>query len=450
MPSSANRVDRNSSWFALVKETGIEWLDDDAQTWAAALACYTLLALAPLLVLAIRFLSVFLSGHVPQDQILQQAQAWMGPKAGQAIAEIVNTASQPGHGKWATIISLIVAIVSVGGVFAELQNAMNRIWKVKANPKSALMTWVWSRLKSVAVVIVAALLLLVSVVATTWLGKFTASVGLTWKYVGLGIDIVASLIVLTLLFALLYKVVPDAEIGWRSTWIGAIMSAVLFELGKYGLALYFKYASPSSAYGAVGSLAAVLIWIYYSCMIIFFGVEFTQVFAKAKGHGVKPSKHAQVLKKGDETETATPSQMDPQNKPERPAKPRQPGEVGAGSPCPELAELGYTGRIPWAGIATILTGAVLSGLGLKRIGEMSPSLTRDLKTARLDGRLRHVEDELDRVSSFSSVLKDREFQSKVARAERRVRQAARRSPRRTTSPGWRETLSNVIHRTLDR
>ena len=426
-----NRVDRNSSWFALIKETVTEWVDDDAQTWAAAVACYTLLALAPLLVLAIHFLSVFLSGHVPQDQIQHQAQAWMGPKAGEAIAEIVKNASKPGSGKVATIISLILAIVSVGGVYAELQQAMNRIWKVKAKPNSAMMAWLWARAKSLGVVLSAALLLLASVVATTWLGKIMTSLGLTWKYLGLGIDVLASVVVLTLLFAILYRTVPDAEIEWRTTWIGAIMTAVLFELGKYGLALYFKYASPSSAYGAAGSLAAVLIWIFYSCMIIFFGVEFTQVYAKAKGHGVRPSKHAEVLSKTNEVETATPSKMDPQDKPQRPTTGTPPPEdvaAGVADRGGDQAGAGYSsGRIPWAGWATIAAGAVLSGLGVKKLNEMGPSFSRDVHTARLDGRLRGIEGEMRRVVQLANYLNDRRFRSRVNEAERRVRQAARKA-----------------------
>jgi len=454
--ASPNRVDRNTSWFGLIKETATEWIDDDAQTWAAAVACYTLLALAPLLVLAIRFLSVFLSGHVPQDQIQNQAQAWMGAKAGEAIAEIVKTASRPGQGTVATIISLIVAIVSVGGVFAELQQAMNRIWKVKAKPKNAIIAWLWSRGKSLVVVIAAAVLLLASVVATTWLAKAMASIGLTWKYLGVGIDVLASLVVLTLLFAILYRTVPDAEIAWRSTWIGAIMTAVLFELGKYGLALYFKFGSPSSAYGAVGSLAAVLIWIFYSCMIIFFGVEFTQVYAKAKGHGVRPSKHAEVLSKTNEVETATPSKMDPQDKPQRPTIGRPPPEdiaagVADGSWGQPVGTYSSSGRIPWAGLAAIATGALLSAFGVKRLNDLSPGFCRDVKTARLHNRLRNVEDEVGRVSALSNYLNDRHFRSRVAQAERRVRQAARRAAGRTPTPTtWREAVSNVIHKTFDK
>ena len=139
-----------------------------------------------------------------------------------------------------------------------------------------------------------------------------------WHYLATIINVVVSIGVLTLLFALLYKTVADAEIGGgQAQAIGTIISAVLFEIGKFGLAYYFKLAAPSSAYGAAGSLAAVLIWVYFSAQIVFFGAEFTQVYAKTRGSGVRPSKHAQFLSTCDETEPATPSNEPPDRKPAR-------------------------------------------------------------------------------------------------------------------------------------
>jgi membrane protein len=293
MPTPLNsQLKSNSSWLAILKQTAVEWSDDDAMTWSAALACYTLLALAPMLVLAVRFLSVFLSTHLAHDQIQSQAQAWMGPTAGPAITQIVDKASQPGSGLAATIVSIVVAIVSVGGLFAELQQAMNRIWKVKPKPGRATLDWLESRLLSLIVLIVSALLLLASIVATAWVAKLTASLGVTWSSIAWVVDLVGSIIVLTLIFALVYRTLPDADIEWRTTWVGASLSAILFWLGKYGLSLYFKYASPASAFGAVGSLAAVLIWIYYSSMIVFFGAEFTQIFA----HRATPKRSPNAMK----------------------------------------------------------------------------------------------------------------------------------------------------------
>ena len=223
-------------WFGIVKKTVSEFLSDDAMTWAAAVACYTLLALAPLLVVAIKVTSVMLGSKAASGQISQQVTDWMGEEStGRAINEIVNKASQPGHGRIATIISLIIAAFSATGVFAELQTAMNRIWKVKQKPGRALLAFLTARGMSLLVVSVAAILLVGSVVATTWLEHLSV-VSVGGKYLKWVIDVVASVGVLTLLFAFLFRALPNAQIEWRSTWVGAVLTAVLFEIGKYGLA----------------------------------------------------------------------------------------------------------------------------------------------------------------------------------------------------------------------
>jgi membrane protein len=442
-------VNGNTSWFGLIKQTGAEWSDDDAPTWAAAVACYTLLALAPLMVLAIRFLSVFLTGHVPQDQIRAQAQAWMGPTAGNAITEIVNNASRPGSGKMAAIVSIIVAIVSVGGIFAELQQAMNRIWKVKPKPGRAIAAWLWARVMSLGVVIAAALLLLISVVITTWLGDLIAKVGLSSRVGGIAIEIVASLVVLTLLFGLLYRTVPDAQIGWKTIWVGAVIGAVLFELGKYGLAAYFKFAAPSSAYGAVGSLAAVLIWIYYSSMIFFFGAEFTQIYAKARGHGVRPSKHAQSLSKCDETETATPSHLPESEKPQRPAvegrHPAQP-QLRPISDRVIGATNGSHVSSHWVPVITAVSGAVAGAIGLVGLRRMNNPSASDLAAARLNSRLGSVEHKMARVVQFQACLRDKGFNARIARAERRIRAASRKAnmPAHRRKSNWLGQIADAI------
>ncbi len=444
-----NKVGPDSSWFKLLKQTSTEWSDDDAPTWAAAVACYTLLALAPLLIIAIRFLSIFLNNHVAPEQIQAQAKAWMGPTAGDAITEIVNKASQPGTGKLATVISIVLAVVSVGGIFAELQQAMNRIWKLKVKPGGALMAWVRARLLSVVVVIVSALLVLASVVATAWIGKITESLGIKWKYLSVGIDVIASVVVVTLLFALLYRTLPDAHIEWRTTWVGAFLSGLLFVAGKYGLALYFKYAAPASAFGAMGSLAAVLIWIYYSCMIVFFGAEFTQVFAKARGHGVHPSAHAQTLSEFNETESATPSKLPPLEKPQRPAKEKP--DTAARSPKP-FAPV-WAGSTPhpagtsWVPAVTAITGAVLGGLSIYKLQSSRAPIARDLAAAKLNARLRRVEHSMENVSdNFSDYLHDAGVNARIQLVQRRIRQAKQMSDRvKGPSRGANTWLSRVAN-----
>lgn len=312
---------QKASWFGILKTSASEWSDADAMTWAAAIACYTVLALAPLLVVAVKVGALFLRGQAGAVSTIQQnAGKWMGTSAASdAIAAILDKIIHQQSGWLATIISSVLVIVSVGGVFAEIQQAMNRVWKVKPKPGGALWAFVRARLKSVVVLAIAALVVLASVAAASWITKLSGNSGTGWAIFNWAVELIATLVAMTIIFILVFKTVPDAQIGWRVTVWGAIFTAVLFAVGKYALTLYFHFAAPTSAFGAVGSLAAVLIWIYYSAQIVLFGAVLTQVYSKQRGQGVKPSEHAQFLKECDETETATPSPEEPHNKPTRPA-----------------------------------------------------------------------------------------------------------------------------------
>jgi len=426
--SQQRRTQQQGSWWNIIKSTVSEWVDDDAMTWAAAIACYTLLALAPLLVIAVLIATVMLGGQEQAVQKIEsEARGWMGPDAARAIAPIIGRNMHRGNGVLALSVSIILVVLSVGGVFAELQQAMNRIWKVKPRPGTALMTFVRARLTSLFVIVIAVIVLVISVLVTAWLQHTSTAIGLHWKGWAIVVNSVVSLAVLVLLFALIYRTVPDAEIKWRSTVIGAIISAILFEVGKYGLAFYFKLAAPSSAYGAAGSLAAVLIWIYYSAQIVFFGAEFTQVYAKARGDGVQPSKHAQFFSTCDETETATPSNEPPDRKPTR-----------AGAPSGDDSHADYTSVLSWglettnssatatslsngervllrnllAAGAGLAVGATIGGLGAVRATRSKPPAgTRD--AARLDERLKQIERKLQSVSQIKRRIAEQSVDERI-------------------------------------
>jgi membrane protein len=434
------------SWFGLLKKAASEFMSDDAMTWAAAVACYTLLALAPLIVVAIKVGAILLRNKA-QGQIGSQAAAWMGDAAAQAINEIINKASQPGKGTVATIISLLLAVFSATGVFAQLQAAMNRIWKVKQNPGQAIWAFLRSRGLSLLVVLFAAVLLLGSVFIATWLGHFTKYLGMGWKWVTWVIDVGVSVGVLTVLFALLFRTLPDAQIEWRSTWVGAILTAVLFEVGRFGLALYFKYAAPSSAFGAFGSLAAVLIWIFYSCQIMFFGAEFTYVYAQARGHGIRPSKHARSLTKCDETESATPGDKPPPPgaPPANKQKRRElspygavlaPHARGGGARSPvrpevlhQLARHEATVRSYLAAGAGLAVGALIGGYGaLHAKGGTKPG-EKDVAAARLDERIRRVERKAGHISRIKRLVEREDVSDRIDKLEDEIQHAARKARR---------------------
>ena len=456
----------HTSWLGIFKQTMSEFLSDDAMTWAAAFACYTLLALAPLLVVAIKVTSVMLGSKAASGQIASQVTAWMGGEhaaAGDAITEIVKKASQPGHGRVATIISLILAAFSATGVFAELQAAMNRIWKVKQKPGRALLGFLTARGMSLLIVVVAAILLVGSVVATAWLEHLSVfSIG--GKYLKWVIDIVASVGVLTLLFAFLFRMLPDAQVEWRSTWVGAALTAVLFEIGKYGLALYFKFAAPASAFGAVGSLAAVLIWIFYSAQIFFFGAEFAYVYAQARGHAIKPSQHARSLTKCDETESATPSDKPPPRG-APPANALKRREIAS----PYSAVLGphakggrrktnpavlqglvqhqATVRSYLAAGAGLAVGALIGGYGALHARRSAKPKAEVIAAARLNDRIRRVERKVGHVSRIKHFVEQENVIDRIEQVEHEIRDAARKARRaqdRTRDGSWMDRTAEKL------
>lgn len=437
------------TWWGMVKETVIEWIDDDCMTWAASVACYTVLALAPLLVIALKVLTIVLHKSAAVHQIQSQAVNWMGPAAGNAFNEILDKVSQNGSGTLPTIISLGLVVISVGGVFAQLQHAMNRIWKVKPKPGRALWGFFRSRLLSLFVLVISVILLLGSVVVTAWMQHLSASLGIGWKFVSWIIEVGVSIGVLTLLFALFYRTVPDARIEWQSTLVGALISAVLFELGRYGLVVYFRYAAPASAFGAVGSLAAVLIWIYYSCLIIFFGAEFTQVYATARGAGIRPSRHAEALKECDETESATPSSAEPGEKPQRPGQgpqPRrladQPSYASVLSPyIPPPAREGSKGSSKvttlLAGAFGLAAGTLVGGFAAARAGFFQSPSRANIRSVALRRRLGRAERQLARAVRIRRFLEADGLEQRVEALRQRV-QGAQQRPAGT----W---MSRVAH-----
>jgi membrane protein len=416
----------------MIKETVVEWLDDDAMTWAAAVACYTLLALAPVLVLALKVLTVVLHKREAMEQLRSQLVNWMGPATANAINEIMDKTSRTGGSAFSTIISLVLIVISIGGVFAELQHAMNRIWKVKPKPGRALWGFVRARLLSLFVLVAAVILMLVSVPVTGWIEHLTGTLGAGARWVTWIVDVHVSIGVLTLLFALLYRTVPDAWIEWRPTVVGAIITAVLFEIGRYGLAMYFRYAAPASAFGAVGSLAAVLIWIYYSFMIVFFGAEFTQVYAKARGYGVRPSKHAESLKECDETETATPSSAEPGEKPQRPGerRGRDPGGFSYGDVLsPYVARRATPVRASGqsrtmtfvVGALGLASGTLIGAFAAARAGFFQSPSRDDLQSIALRRRLRRAEHKVARASRIRRFIELDDRDQRIEALERQIR-----------------------------
>lgn len=281
---------------SLLRKTASEWMEDDAPTLGAALAYYTVFSLAPLLTIAIVIAGFFFGKEAAQGQIFDELRGLLGQESGKAVQEMVQSANaQPTAGIIATIVSVIMLLFGASGVFGQLQASLNRIWEVKPKPGRGVLGILRDRLLSFGFTLVVGFLLLVSLV-------LTAAIALVAEWMG-GLmpgsetlaqllNFVLSLALITLLFGMMFRFLPDAKIAWHDVWIGAFLTALLFTVGKFALGLYLGKSSVASSYGAAGSLIVLLLWVYYSSQILFFGAEFTQVYANRFGSRVAPADNA--------------------------------------------------------------------------------------------------------------------------------------------------------------
>src|ERR687885_1950838 len=271
------------------------WWQDNCLRLAASLAYYTALSLAPLVLLIIGVVGLVLGRQQVAQQLTVQLEGLMGP-AGRELVTSILTATNPQGGTIATIIGLATLLIGATAVFGELQATLNLIWEVRPAPTNGVWAGIWALLRdrifSLTLVLALAFLLLVSLVISAALaGAAALFQGPEQALLSRLLELVVSLLVLTFVFALLYKYVPDAEIGWRDVWVGGLITAILFTLGKTAIGFYLGRASVGSAYGAAGSMVVLLVWVYYSALIMFFGAEFTHVWA-TRHHEVAPEPHA--------------------------------------------------------------------------------------------------------------------------------------------------------------
>ncbi|HSQ05561.1 MAG TPA: YihY/virulence factor BrkB family protein [Burkholderiales bacterium] len=271
----------------LVKQAIDAWRDDYAPSMGAALAYYTLFSIAPLLLIVLGVAGFFFGPDAARGEIFSQLQSLIGTDSAHAVEGLLASASKPAEGIVASLVGVMTMIVGATTAFGELQNDLDRIWRAPAARQSTgILSLVRSRLLSFGMILGIAFLLMVSLVfsaALAALGKWWAPVFGGWRAVAHVIDIAASLFVLTVLFAMIYKIMPRVKIHWRDVWIGAAVTALLFTLGKVLIGLYIGRSGVASAYGAAASLVVVMLWVYYSAQIFLLGAEFTWVYAHAYG-----------------------------------------------------------------------------------------------------------------------------------------------------------------------
>lgn len=296
--------------FDLLKATGSEWLDDKAPRLAAALAFYTLLSLAPMLVLSISVAGLAFGEEAARGQVAGQLAGLLGESGAAAVQSIVANAKTPSSGVLGTIVGIAIALFGASGVFGELQGTLNQIWNVDSKPGRGIKGFVRDRFFSFSLVLGVAFLLLVSLVmsaALAAIGAYFTSALPGGSVVWQAINFAVSLAVITALFALIFKVVPDVKIEWRDVWFGALVTALLFSAGKFLIGLYLGRSSVASPFGAAGSVVALVVWVYYSAQILFFGAELTQVHARQRGAKVEPKPNAIEVKEIEVPATTQPA-----------------------------------------------------------------------------------------------------------------------------------------------
>jgi membrane protein len=283
--------------FSLLKQTVSEWLEDQVPQLGAALAYYTVFSLAPLVLLLLAIVGFIFHNDSAGAwrKMTEQMSYFLDKSALDVVANIAQTAAHPNKGMPATIVGILLALFGASGVFGQLQNALNTIWGVKAKPGAGIVGFIRSRFLSFAMVAGVCFLLLVSLAFESLLKGFSRYIQAIFPG-GIAIALVVysifDLAVVVLLFALIFKFLPDVKIQWRDVWIGALMTAIFFAIGKWALGLYLGSGAAASAYGAASSLITLLLWIYYSSQILLFGAEFTQVYAARAGRALVPAKYA--------------------------------------------------------------------------------------------------------------------------------------------------------------
>ncbi|HEX2620183.1 MAG TPA: YihY/virulence factor BrkB family protein, partial [Phototrophicaceae bacterium] len=273
--------------FDLLRTTFTEWNQDGAPRLAASLAYYTVFSIAPLLIIIIAIIGFVISEDAVRSNIIHQVQLAVGSDAAQFVRDLIDNMSQPSQGIISTLLGVVALLLGAIGVFDNLQVALDIIWNVdQSKRKTGVLTVVKDKLLSFGMLLVVGMLLLISLVISTILSALNTYVISQLPGGDFLLQLVSFAIsagVITLLFAMIYKVLPHIRLEWRDVWVGAAVTAILFSIGKMLLAFYLARSSTASPYGAAGAFVLILLWVYYSAQIILFGAEFTQVYARRHG-----------------------------------------------------------------------------------------------------------------------------------------------------------------------
>lgn len=292
----------------ILKKTFEDWNNSSASKDSAGMAYYAIFSLPGLLIIVIWISGLFFGDEAVRGEITDQASGIAGKDIADSLQSMVLSAVWDHQNIWMKILGICTLIFGATTLFFHMQRSLNLLWEVEAEPKKAFQKYIIDRANSLGMILIIAFLLLISLILSSVLGLannwITRNFGLETFIFAQVLNVVTSFLVVIVLFASMFKILPDVEIEWRSVWIGALVTAVLFSIGKFLLGYYFELSKPTSIFGAAGTIILLMMWINYTCQIVFFGAEFTKVYAREMGHSIKLSSHAKWIaaKKVRETE----------------------------------------------------------------------------------------------------------------------------------------------------
>ncbi|AEA43349.1 YihY/virulence factor BrkB family protein [Fluviicola taffensis] len=302
MPRTKKKTFFRSLW-TITKNTAKDWIAADPFRQSAVVGYYAVFSIPALLVIIIAVAGLVFGEEAVQGQISGQIKSALGTETAESIESIIAKVSEEKTSIIAAIIGFVTLIVGSTGVFTELQTSLNQIWEVQVVAKKKWLKTIKTRLFSLGLVLSLGFLMLISLLLTTGLEAFSEMIKTHlpdfMPFVLKTANFILSFAVITVLFALIFKILPDAKIQFRDVWIGAMVTTLLFILGKFGLGIYFAKANPASAYGAAGSVVLIMLWVSYSCMILFFGAEFTKQYATFHGHEIQPTSDSKKIVKAN-------------------------------------------------------------------------------------------------------------------------------------------------------
>ena len=295
--------------FSMVKASFNAFIEDNALKMSASLAYYTIFSMAPLLLILISAASIFYGRDAIQNKVFEELNGFLGNDAALKIQEILQKITLNDDSTTAIIIGVVTLFIGATGVFLEIQDSINQIWRVKAKPKKGWKKLIINRFLSFSMIITLGFLLIVSLIINGVILALSAKLSQYFPEITIVlveiINAVVTFVVIAALFGIIFKYLPDVEIAWKDVRVGAVFTALLFTIGRFVIGLYIEKVGPGSAYGAAGSLIVILVWVYYTAAILYFGAEYTQVYAQCYGGKIRPASYAvHILKVEEEKEVS--------------------------------------------------------------------------------------------------------------------------------------------------